>query len=78
MVKETVYCKLCHQPMTRLELGADKYPVWVHRGNDLEQCHLIRVNFDFLKRLRERLGRRGFKFERLMKEGRVQLHGETP
>ena len=78
MVEKTVYCKLCNQPMTLLKLGKEEYPVWVHRGKDLENCHIIRVNFDFIKRLKERLGKRGFKFERLLKEGRVQMHGEEP
>jgi len=65
--------------MTLLELGPDKYPLWVHRGNALKQCKMIRINANIMKRFMERLNKMKVTFgeKRVDERGRLKLHGET-
>jgi hypothetical protein len=64
--------------MTLLELGPDKFKLWVHRGEQLKTCKMIRLNANLMKRFLERLNKLKVSFgeKRVDEKGRVKLHGE--
>jgi len=64
--------------MTLLELGPDRFKVWVHRGKQLKTCKVIRIKGNMMKRFLERLDKLKVTFgeKRVDEHGRLKLHGE--
>ena len=52
---EEKICKLCGKPFeTYVELGPEKYPVWMHDYPTLKHCKATRWNTDFIKLLEQK------------------------
>ena len=50
--------------------------IWVHRGEQLDSCKAIRLNYDFVKLLFARMEKFGWKFgQRFDKKGKLKPHG---
>jgi len=62
--------------MTSIYLGADKYEIFVHRGKDLETCHILRLNTNVMKRLMDRMERFGAKFEAELNADNPRVFGQ--
>ena len=43
--------------MTTLRLGKDNYEIDCHRDEDLKHCKMLRLNQNFMERIRERMER---------------------
>lgn len=58
-------CDLCLQPMKLIRLGANKFPIWVHTGSELEKCKGLRLTYNFAKTVTKRLAdfKRRLRFE---------------
>jgi hypothetical protein len=61
--------------MTPIYLGPDKYRIWVHRGEQLEKCHILRMDYNVMKRLMDRMKRFGAKFERELRADDKRIFG---
>ena len=74
--KDTVICALCQQPAYRLEIGPHKYQLWVHRGEALQTCQALRLDYNYLLPLFRRMQKLKQKFGiRFDVNGNVKPHG---
>jgi len=62
--------------MSLLEVGPEKFKIWVHRGSQLDKCTALRLDYSFLKLLFARMKKFGWEFGQHMKDGKLQMHGE--
>ena len=73
---EQVVCRFCDQPMTPIHLGPDKYEIWVHRGEQLKECHVLRLNVNVMKKLMERMKRFGATFQKELNADNPRVFGQ--
>lgn len=86
--KQTTHtCTFCNEPLTLLELGPDKFRLWVHRGESLRICEKVMSNLgrsgsaiqtegSFVQILLARMKQFKWKFGRKYVDGRGKMHGE--
>ena len=76
MDEQEIVCLLCDQQMTPLYLGPEKYLLYVHRGEQLNKCHALRLNMNVMKRLMDRMNRFGAKFEAELNADNPRVFGQ--
>ena len=48
-------CDLCLQPMQLIKIGSKDFPIWAHRGDQLEDCKALRLSYNFAKTIARRM-----------------------
>lgn len=63
--------------MTQLHLGKERYEIWVHRGTQLQTCHVLGLNVNVMTKLMERMKRFGAVFQKELDADNPRVFGST-
>lgn len=71
-------CPLCKVDLELITMGSKKFPIWVHRGEQLKKCQAIKISTDLMRLLMiifKKLGKQKMSVP-LKEDGTPQVFGE--
>lgn len=79
-LSDTKTCNFCDKPLTKILLGEQGYPVWVHRGKQLLVCKAMKLKVNVMGEIIQTIQKVGknrkVEVER-KNDGEVTIFGET-
>lgn len=77
---ESKTCNFCGEPLTPILLGKRRFPVWVHRGEQLEKCKAMKLKRNMMRELYlviQKIGKNRPVIMNRNEDGEVTIFGET-